>query len=82
MKQPAKCSLGKIDRFTEVPAWPMIVHKGGYTVHPVPAPLSTIPPVNTIVLEREEVVRTYYLSVGAIFNSTIRWYKSVTKTTN
>jgi hypothetical protein len=40
---PAKWRL-KIDRSTEAPAWAMPLDKGGYTVHPVPAPLSTSPP--------------------------------------
>jgi hypothetical protein len=42
---PAKCRL-KMERSTDAPAWAIIDDRGGYTVHPVPAPLSTIPPVN------------------------------------
>jgi hypothetical protein len=38
---PAKCSE-KIARSTDAPAWAIPLAKGGYTVHPVPAPLSTI----------------------------------------
>lgn len=38
---PAKWSL-KIAKSTEEPPWAMLADKGGYTVHPVPAPLSTI----------------------------------------
>lgn len=45
---PAKCSE-KIPRSTEAPAWAIPADKGGYTVHPVPTPLSTIP------LERRSV---------------------------
>jgi len=40
---PAKCKL-KIDRSTDAPAWAIPLERGGYTVHPVPAPLSTSPP--------------------------------------
>lgn len=45
LEAPAKCRL-KIERSTEAPAWAIPLERGGYTVHPVPAPLSTIPPVN------------------------------------
>lgn len=41
----------KIERSTEAPAWAMALERGGYTVHPVPAPLSTILPVNSRVNE-------------------------------
>lgn len=37
---PAKCNE-KIAISTEGPAWAMLLAKGGYTVHPVPAPFST-----------------------------------------
>lgn len=37
---PAKCKE-KIARSTELPACAIFLDKGGYTVHPVPAPLST-----------------------------------------
>jgi hypothetical protein len=37
---PAKCKE-KIARSTEGPAWARFLAKGGYTVHPVPAPFST-----------------------------------------
>jgi hypothetical protein len=40
---PAKCSE-KIDKSTEAPEWEILEESGGYTVHPVPAPLSTNPP--------------------------------------
>jgi hypothetical protein len=40
---PARWRL-KIDRSTEAPAWAIPADRGGYTVHPVPAPLSTRPP--------------------------------------
>jgi hypothetical protein len=43
---PARCNL-KIDRSTEAPAWAIPAERGGYTVHPVPAPLSTRPPVKS-----------------------------------
>lgn len=33
----------KIPRSTEAPAWAILADRGGYTVHPVPTPLSTIP---------------------------------------
>lgn len=38
---PAKCSE-KIAKSTEPPEWAMLLDNGGYTVQPVPAPLSTI----------------------------------------
>lgn len=38
---PAKCKE-KIAKSTEAPAWAIPAAKGGYTVQPVPAPLSTI----------------------------------------
>jgi hypothetical protein len=47
---PARCRL-KIDKSTDPPECEIVVDKGGYTVHPVPAPLSTIPPVNNKVSE-------------------------------
>jgi len=47
---PAKCKL-KIDKSTEAPAWAIPAAKGGYTVHPVPAPLSTSPPVRSRIRE-------------------------------
>lgn len=37
---PAKCKE-KIAKSTEPPACAILLDKGGYTVHPVPAPLST-----------------------------------------
>jgi hypothetical protein len=37
---PAICKL-KIAKSTEGPEWAIILLKGGYTVHPVPAPNST-----------------------------------------
>lgn len=37
---PAKCNE-KIAKSTDGPAWAMLLASGGYTVHPVPAPLST-----------------------------------------
>jgi len=37
---PAKCNE-KIAKSTEAPAWATFLDRGGYTVHPVPAPLST-----------------------------------------
>lgn len=39
---PARCSE-KIPMSTEAPAWAIPAASGGYTVHPVPTPLSTIP---------------------------------------
>lgn len=38
---PARCRE-KIARSTEAPAWAMFPASGGYTVHPVPAPASTV----------------------------------------
>jgi hypothetical protein len=38
---PAKCRE-KIAKSTEAPAWAIPEDRGGYTVHPVPAPFSTI----------------------------------------
>lgn len=37
---PARCNE-KIAKSTEPPAWAKLADRGGYTVHPVPAPLST-----------------------------------------
>lgn len=37
---PARCSE-KIARSTDGPAWARFLDRGGYTVHPVPAPFST-----------------------------------------
>lgn len=47
---PAKCRL-KMDRSTDAPAWAMPAARGGYTVHPVPAPDSTNPPARRRVRE-------------------------------
>jgi len=47
---PAIWSL-KIDRSMDAPAWAIPAERGGYTVHPVPAPLSTNPPVNNKIKE-------------------------------
>jgi hypothetical protein len=47
---PARCKL-KIVRSTEAPEWDRIVESGGYTVHPVPAPLSTIAPIVKSMIE-------------------------------
>ena len=44
---PAKCRE-KIAKSTELPAWAIFLDKGGYTVQPVPAPLSTNDLVNSI----------------------------------
>ena len=38
---PAKCKE-KFVRSTDAPAWARLLASGGYTVHPVPAPASTI----------------------------------------
>ncbi len=38
-------------RSTEAPECETFDDKGGYTVHPVPAPASAIPPVNRRVIE-------------------------------
>jgi len=37
---PARCRE-KIARSTDGPAWAILLARGGYTVHPVPAPFST-----------------------------------------
>lgn len=42
---PAKWSE-KIARSTEAPAWARLPARGGYTVHPVPAPASTVEEAN------------------------------------
>jgi hypothetical protein len=47
---PARWRL-KIDKSTEAPEWAILEANGGYTVHPVPAPLSTNPPVRRRVKE-------------------------------
>lgn len=41
---PARWSE-KIERSTEAPEWEMLAERGGYTVHPVPTPFSTSPPI-------------------------------------
>ena len=38
---PAPCNL-KIAKSTPIPLWNWALDKGGYTVHPVPTPLSTV----------------------------------------
>lgn len=43
---PAKCRE-KIAKSTELPAWAIFLARGGYTVQPVPAPLSTRALVNS-----------------------------------
>ena len=43
---PAKCKE-KIVRSTDAPAWARLPASGGYTVHPVPAPASTIEDANS-----------------------------------
>lgn len=45
---PARCKE-KILRSTDAPAWAIPAERGGYTVHPVPAPLSTAPPTKSKV---------------------------------
>jgi hypothetical protein len=47
---PARCSE-KIARSTDAPACAIPLARGGYTVHPVPAPLSTMLLVNRSVRE-------------------------------
>lgn len=47
---PARWSL-KIVKSTEAPAWAILAANGGYTVHPVPAPLSIRPPAIKSVRE-------------------------------
>jgi len=42
---PARCRL-KIVKSTEAPEWDTLLDRGGYTVHPVPAPASISPPSN------------------------------------
>jgi hypothetical protein len=47
---PAKCKL-KIVKSTEAPAWAIFAERGGYTVHPVPAPLSLRLPLRRSIRE-------------------------------
>jgi hypothetical protein len=47
---PARCKE-KMAKSTEAPLWEMFLDKGGYTVHPVPAPFSTIDLSNSRVNE-------------------------------
>lgn len=47
---PAKCRL-KIAKSTEAPLWAIFEESGGYTVQPVPAPLSTNLLINRRVKE-------------------------------
>ena len=44
---PAKCKE-KIDKSTDLPEWEIVEDNGGYTVHPVPVPLST----NLLIINR------------------------------
>lgn len=39
-EMPAMCKL-KIAKSTDGPEWPIVELRGGYMVHPVPAPSST-----------------------------------------
>jgi len=41
----------KIEKSTEVPVCAIIEERGGYTVHPVPVPVSTILLINNIKIE-------------------------------
>ena len=41
--------MKKIAKSTDAPAWAILLDKGGYTVHPVPAPLSTNELDNSII---------------------------------
>jgi hypothetical protein len=45
---PARCNE-KIAKLTDAPAWAIPLANGGYTVHPVPAPLSAILLINSSV---------------------------------
>jgi hypothetical protein len=45
---PARWRL-KIERSTDAPEWAILEARGGYTVQPVPAPLSTRPPIKSRV---------------------------------
>ena len=45
---PARCNE-KIAKSTDDPAWVILAAKGGYTVHPVPAPVSTAADVVSII---------------------------------
>lgn len=45
---PAKCRE-KIAMSTDGPAWAIFLAKGGYTVHPVPAPFSTAADLTSII---------------------------------
>lgn len=47
---PAKCKL-KIVKSTETAEWANPLDRGGYTVHPVPAPVPTKPPIKSRVRE-------------------------------
>jgi len=47
---PARCNE-KILKSTEAPAWAIVLDRGGYTVQPVPAPLSTALPRSRSVKE-------------------------------
>lgn len=60
---PAKWSE-KILKSTEAPPWAIAAERGGYTVHPVPAPLSTAPPTNSRVREGGKNQKLKLLSRG------------------
>jgi hypothetical protein len=47
---PARCNL-KIAKSTDAPLWARLAESGGYTVHPVPAPVSTRLLINNSVNE-------------------------------
>lgn len=60
---PAKCSE-KMARSTDGPAWAMFLAKGGYTVHPVPAPFSTAAEDNSSIREGGSSQNLILLSRG------------------
>jgi len=47
---PAKCKEN-IARSTDPPAWAILLERGGYIVHPVPAPLSTLAEASSKIKE-------------------------------
>jgi hypothetical protein len=61
---PARCNE-KIARSTDAPAWAIPLARGGYTVHPVPGPLSTILLVSKSVSDGGNRI-LYYLFVGRL----------------
>lgn len=60
---PAKCKE-KMAQSTDAPEWEILLLNGGYTVHPVPAPISTIPLISSMTREGSRNQNLMLLSRG------------------